>query len=77
MPVEDGEEESLHAVGEQPRLEAAAEEADEAVLIHDVSHHLWVGDHVRERLSRRLDNPEGIQAARILPCKKTAIVNVI
>ena len=40
MPVEDGEEESLHAVGEQPRLEAAAEEADEAVLVHDVSHHL-------------------------------------
>ena len=58
MPVEDREEEALHAVGDQPRLEAAAEEADEAVLLDDVAHHLGVGDHVRKRLPRRLYHPE-------------------
>ena len=48
---------SLHAVGDQPRLEAAAKEADEPVLLDDVAHHVGVGDHVRERLPRRLDHP--------------------
>ena len=58
MFVEDGEHESLHAVGKQPRLEAAAKEPDEAVLLDHVADDLRVGDDVRERLARCLDYSE-------------------
>ena len=60
MLVEDGEEESLDAVREDPRLEAPAEEPHDAVLFDDVPHDLRVGDGLAEGLPGGLDHPQAV-----------------